>query len=193
MLLQYPKMMTIVRESGIIERFSDQGLQDIGRWIIEHINDEKGNISNLIGDIDNENLKRTIASLAMGDHGQWTEKICLQTIDNYKNKITNRVLLSKGLGKQGLGNMLITFALSLLFISITIGSIIGLGSSLFYLLLFNNIDGYSPYGSNYTQIMVNINSISTGIALIVVILSVYLIISQMINSKKDYRYYTPMF
>lgn len=89
MLLQYPKMMTIVRESGIIERFSDQGLQDIGRWIIEHINDEKGNISNLIGDIDNENLKRTIASLAMGDHGQWTEKICLQTIDNYKNKITN--------------------------------------------------------------------------------------------------------
>ncbi len=88
MLLQFPEMMTIVRESGVIDRFSDPRLKEIGRQIVEHIPGETVNISDLIGKIENEKLKRTIASLAMGDHDQWTEKGCVRMINQYK-KITN--------------------------------------------------------------------------------------------------------
>lgn len=87
MLLQYPEMIPDVEKSGIIELFSDQCLQAIGRHVIDHNRMSAVSVSDLIEKIDNPEYKKTIVSLAMGDDDNWTHKGCLQLINQYQKKI----------------------------------------------------------------------------------------------------------
>jgi len=84
MLLQYPDMIQDVEQSGIINRFSDQRLRAVGRQVIENKRNPGIGIPDLIEMTNDPDLKRTIASLAMGDDDSWSRKGCLQLITQYQ-------------------------------------------------------------------------------------------------------------
>ncbi|MEA3231603.1 MAG: hypothetical protein U9Q05_07615, partial [Thermodesulfobacteriota bacterium] len=84
MLLQYPDMIPDVEQSGIIDRFSDQRLRSVGRQVIENKRNSGVDVPDLIEMTEDPDLKRTIASLAMGDDDGWSRKGCLQLIAQYQ-------------------------------------------------------------------------------------------------------------
>ncbi len=89
MLLQYPKMIPQIEESGIVAQFTDPRLQTIGRQIIENKEIAETGIPELIEMTKDPDLKRIITSLAMGDGDKWSEKDCLRTINQYKKRISD--------------------------------------------------------------------------------------------------------
>ena len=84
MLLQCPDMIPDVEQSGIIDRFSDQRLRSVGRQVIENKRNSGVGVPDLIEMTNDPDLKRTIASLAMGDDDSWSRKGCLQLITQYQ-------------------------------------------------------------------------------------------------------------
>ncbi len=84
MLLQYPDMIPDVEQSGIIDRFSDEQLRSVGRQVIENKRNSGVGVPDLIEMTTDPDLKRTIASLAMGDDDSWSRKGCLQLITQYQ-------------------------------------------------------------------------------------------------------------
>jgi DNA primase len=84
MLLQYPDMIPDVEQSGIIDRFSDQRLRSVGRQVIENKRNSGVGVPDLIEMTNDPDLKRIIASLAMGDDDSWSRKGCLQLITQYQ-------------------------------------------------------------------------------------------------------------
>jgi len=85
MLLQYPDMIPDVEQSGIINRFSDQQLRTVGQQVIKNKQIPGVRVPDLIEMTNDPDLKRTIASLAMGDDDRWSRKGCLQLITQYQN------------------------------------------------------------------------------------------------------------
>ena len=96
MMLQFPKMLPKVMENNLLDFFADDDLRFIGRLILDHQTPPLCSVSDLVSKVDNPEMAKLIASLAIGDD-VWDYDGCLNLIDQFmaRNRVNENILLQK--------------------------------------------------------------------------------------------------
>lgn len=84
MMLQFPEMLSEVASRGILDRFRNEELRRIGLTILSQFPDLNNDVSELLGQTEDEQTRNLMARLSMGDV-PWGHKGCLALLEQFES------------------------------------------------------------------------------------------------------------
>ncbi len=94
MMLQFPDILTEIKEQNVLKYFGNNVLKKIGEFILEVYPQTGSQVSELIVRMDNRQQQQIVAALAMGDES-WNMKGCLRLLGRFVE--TGRKIQESGL------------------------------------------------------------------------------------------------
>lgn len=114
MMFQYPDILDVIKQQGVLEHFEDPRLKKVGETILgvyPHIVDS---VSEFISRLEDESQRDLVASLCI-DESEWEEKSCkmllsqfLKTRGRRNNDLLDRIRAAEKCGDQALVIKLLT-------------------------------------------------------------------------------------
>ena len=89
MMLQYPAIISEIKEQGVLDHFEDKNLKSIGEIMLNLSKDAGIKASDIINLIEDKKQRDLVAALAMGDD-IWDHEGCLKLIRQFVNSQERR-------------------------------------------------------------------------------------------------------
>ena len=89
MMLQFPEMIADIERGRIVDHFTDPGLAEIGRGVIDHFANAGSDIAGLVARWEDPEKKAVVARLSLTDE-HWDREGCMNLINQFAATIRRR-------------------------------------------------------------------------------------------------------
>jgi DNA primase len=89
MMLQFPEIISDIRQRRLVEHFSDPLLADVGRGIIDHFDACGNDIAALVAHWSEPEKRSVVARLSL-DEQRWDTQACLRLIGQFESSLRRR-------------------------------------------------------------------------------------------------------
>jgi hypothetical protein len=89
MMLQFPRMVAVIRDEGLLDHFEDPHLKNVGGTILELESAGQVSAVEVLGGCEDPALKRLVAALSMAEE-QWDVAGCERLLQQFRQSYQKR-------------------------------------------------------------------------------------------------------